>query len=104
MEIDQSEKQIIFQIPCMSKESKKTLNVVGLLDASGSMSSYWSYLVRAWNKILKDYENATTITFSDVSKIVTEKQIEEDIEKYDCSGTNIMAGFLRLDEYVQSRG
>jgi Mg-chelatase subunit ChlD len=51
MEKNTSKEYELFQIPTFESEtvgSKKKL-IIGLIDASGSMSSFWPSLVKFWN-------------------------------------------------------
>ena len=41
----------LFQVPEIELESegKKKKSIIGIIDASGSMSSYWAAMVKFWN-------------------------------------------------------
>ncbi|EAR97525.1 VWA domain CoxE-like protein (macronuclear) [Tetrahymena thermophila SB210] len=89
----------IFRIPQVSTE-KVSSALIGVLDASGSMSSYWPFAARSWNQISQNHPNSYCITFS--TKAAERKlPLSENINQYDCSSTNIVGGFEVLNEMLQ---
>jgi uncharacterized sporulation protein YeaH/YhbH (DUF444 family) len=52
MEVDQKHAEYsLFRVPEVEvKTTKKDKVIVGLIDASGSMGSYWKAMVKFWNQ------------------------------------------------------
>jgi len=73
MEIEKKFKKI-FKIPASSQNVKEA--IVGLIDCSGSMSSWWKTVAKYWNEYVPK-ENCHTIVFdSNVQKVPTNKLSE----------------------------
>jgi translation elongation factor EF-1alpha len=73
--------------------SNKRTTVIGIIDASGSMSSCWPTLVTHWNTLVDDYKELIhTITFSYDASVKEGKYLSNsDVG----GGTNIVSGFVK---------
>jgi translation elongation factor EF-1alpha len=71
--------------------SNKRTTIIGIIDASGSMSSCWPMLVQHWNELVDEYKELVhTITFSYDASYKQDKYLA----KTDVGGgTNIVSGF-----------
>lgn len=60
----------LFQIPEVEMETlgKKKKVIIGIIDASGSMGSYWASMVKFWNEKIAPQAD-TLITFSHDAKV-----------------------------------
>lgn len=60
----------MFRIPECQEETVGAPKqmVIGLIDASGSMNSYWKEMVKFWNKTIAE-QCEFLITFSQVAKL-----------------------------------
>ena len=76
----------------MSLSSKKVKFVIGLIDASGSMGSYWPAMVKFWNQSIAPSASCV-ITFSHVAKLSEDTFLSEDLKKHGGGMTNILSAF-----------
>ena len=90
----------LFQIPSLNKNPIKS-SVIGVIDSSGSMSSYWGAIADDWNKLLVENPDAIAITFSDNAKII-KGPLTHRIQDYEGSGTEIEKGFRELNTILKS--
>ena len=61
----------IFKIPELidsKEEGKKAKVIIGLIDASGSMGSFWKDMVKFWNQTIAEQAHML-ITFSQTAKL-----------------------------------
>lgn len=65
---------------------------MGLIDASGSMGSYWQAMVKFWNQSIAETTDFL-ITFSHVAKLEENTILSEDLRKHGGGMTNIYAAF-----------
>ena len=86
----------IFKIPNKSGKSQ-TIYVIGIIDASGSMSSYWQWVAGFWNQnIPKDH--CITITFDTKAKIVPNNTLSLSLNAHGGGGTKIPEAFQLFEE------
>ena len=85
----------IFQIPAKEKTSSDW--TIGVVDCSGSMEPNWSWLAKHWNDFIP-LETSKIITFDTKAKMPDNNRLNEDIQVHGGGGTNITAGFVKLDQ------
>lgn len=57
----------LFYIPELNIKDNKEIEettLIGIIDASGSMNSYWPHMVKIWNEISNEYKNTIIYSFS----------------------------------------
>ena len=83
----------LFRIPEVEVETTKRKKVVaGLIDASGSMGSYWKSMVKFWNQSIAETADFL-ITFSHKAKLEENTILSEDLKKHGGGMTNIYGAF-----------
>lgn len=91
----------LFKIPEMPEqyidEKSKNKIVVGLIDCSGSMGSFWKEMVKFWNQKIASEANLL-ITFSQKAKVEDHPYLDEDIKKHGGGMTNILDAFKVLEQ------
>ena len=87
----------IFELPSSKKSQKDT--IIGLIDSSGSMSSWFKMLAEHWNKYVPK-ENTTTICFSNRTYRVPGNVLSTYIGQYGGGGTNILGAFQELEKQI----
>lgn len=68
----------IFKVPAVQKQDVD-YTLIGILDSSGSMSSYWSKLAEQWNLHTKDVANKFCIAFSTDVYLIKGKEVSQKI-------------------------
>lgn len=69
-----------FKIPFQDGVSEeKKLHIIGVIDCSGSMGSWWKNLAEFWNSECIPKQNCTTITFDTSAKIVASNILSANI-------------------------
>lgn len=92
----------LFRIPDVeTSTTKRHKLVVGLIDASGSMRSYWPAMVKFWNQSIAETAEFL-ITFSHVAKLEENTILSEDLRKHGGGMTNIYAAFETLEERLMT--
>lgn len=72
--LEMEEKRIYFKVPLKRVKATSTdkggsnLHIVGIIDASGSMSSWWKWIAEFWNSDSIPKENLHTITFDGTAR------------------------------------
>lgn len=51
--ISEQSSKFLFKIPSMGGKAAQNY-VIGVIDASGSMSSYWGWLSKVWNENIRE--------------------------------------------------
>ena len=98
MESELGQEYTMFKIPEVeSVSSKRKKLVVGLIDASGSMGSYWKAMVKFWNQTIAE-QAEFLITFSHVAKLEENTVLSEDLKKHGGGMTNVYAAFEALED------
>ena len=92
MEKERYEEYNLFRVPEVDVVSTKKKIVVGLIDASGSMASYWPAMAKFWNQSIAP-QTEFLITFSHIAKIEDNTVLSEDLKKHGGGMTNILAAF-----------
>lgn len=90
------EKRLYFKVPHRSvkRQSASTkLHIVGLIDCSGSMSSWWKWIVEFWNSDVIPKDNLHTITFDTKAKVVPDNILNPRIQHHGGGGTSIPEAF-----------
>ena len=64
----------LFKVPNKSGKSQ-TIYVIGIIDASGSMTSYWKWVADFWNQNIPK-ENCITITFDTKPRICASNTLD----------------------------
>lgn len=90
----------LFKIPELPLEyhtesTSKNKVVIGLIDCSGSMGSFWKDMVKFWNQTIAEQANIL-ITFSQHAKLEEHPYLDESIKKHGGGMTNILAAFQTL--------
>ena len=79
-------------------DTKETVNqkvIIGIIDASGSMGSFWKDMAKFWNQSIAEQTNIL-ITFSADAKLEQHPYLDENIKKHGGGQTNILAAFKML--------
>ena len=89
----------LFQVPELDLETKGKKNkfVIGVIDASGSMGSYWKAMVKFWNERVAPQTN-TLITFSHVAKVEKSTFLSENLKEHGGGMTHILSAFQKVEE------
>eukprot|EP00826_Nyctotherus_ovalis_P016498 TRINITY_DN14775_c0_g1_i8.p1 TRINITY_DN14775_c0_g1~~TRINITY_DN14775_c0_g1_i8.p1 ORF type:complete len:1007 (+),score=286.44 TRINITY_DN14775_c0_g1_i8:187-3207(+) len=87
----------IHQVPHTSKKSPQCF--ISVVDASGSMSSYWRELAVNFNKYIPK-QNAITITFDSTPRLCSDNTLKSNIDVHGGGGTNITAAFEMMDTQI----
>ena len=95
-----SKKKNVYKIPEIldtEKNDEKSPLTIGIIDASGSMSTAWTRVQKNWNDIIKLYKNVRTITFSSKAELLPEKTtLSRKLENHGGASTNILNPFIIL--------
>ena len=81
-------------------EGVKNKIIIGLVDASGSMGSFWKDMAKFWNQSIAEQANLL-ITFSQNAKIEDHPYLDENIKKHGGGMTNIVDAFKKLEERLE---
>lgn len=84
-------------LPETSHESSKQLTVIGIIDASGSMSSWWAWLANFWNASMPK-QNLVTITFDTKPRLCASNVLTERINNHGGGGTQIPEAFKMVED------
>ena len=80
--------------------------LIGIIDASGSMLSIWSQVVKFWNSLCltleRTSESKLAVTF-DHKKKFTEYDLTENISEWGGGQTNIMGAFSLLEKVIDDK-
>lgn len=87
----------LFKVPAIEITNNKKKVIAGLIDASGSMGSYWKAMVKFWNQSIAESAEFL-ITFSHIAKLEENPVLSEDLKKHGGGMTNIYAAFEKLEE------
>lgn len=71
--------------------------VIGLIDCSGSMGSFWKDMVKFWNQTIAEQANIL-ITFSQKAKLEEHPYLNENIREHGGGMTNILDAFSMLEQ------
>lgn len=71
-----------------------------MIDASGSMGSFWKYLVKFWNQTIAEHAHFL-ITFSQNAKLEEHPYLTENLKNHGGGMTNIYAAFKILEERLE---
>lgn len=78
--------------------------VIGVIDASGSMSSYWKEMVKFWNESVAPLAKFV-ITFDNKPRVEKTSFLSEQLKDHGGGGTNILGAFEELerqmDEFIK---
>jgi hypothetical protein len=96
MEKDASVEWELFRVPAVEAVAGKKKIVAGLIDASGSMGSYWAAMAKFWNQSIAESAEFL-ITFSHAAKLEENTVLSEDLKKHGGGMTNIYAAFEKLE-------
>lgn len=93
-----------YKIPFNVQSVKQThapakLHIVGVIDSSGSMSSWWKWIAQFWNTTIPK-DNLYTITFSNDPAVVASNTLSEKIQHHGGGGTAIPNAFVLLDKHL----
>lgn len=89
----------LFKVPNKSGKSQ-TIYVIGIIDASGSMSSYWKWVADFWNQNIPK-ENCITITFDTKPRICASNILDQSINAHGGGGTKIPEAFQVFEEKLK---
>jgi uncharacterized protein with von Willebrand factor type A (vWA) domain len=68
-----------------------------LIDASGSMSSYWEEMVKFWNASIAQMAKIV-ITFSNSAKVEKSPILSHKLSDHGGGGTNIISAFHLMEK------
>ena len=89
----------LFKVPNKSGKSQ-TIYVIGIIDASGSMTSYWKWVADFWNQNIPK-ENCITITFDTKPRICASNTLDQSINAHGGGGTKIPEAFQVFEEKLK---
>ncbi|CAK71167.1 unnamed protein product (macronuclear) [Paramecium tetraurelia] len=98
--IEQSQDQSTKKGDKKGKEGNAILTIIGVIDASGSMSGCWEWLSDFWNQSIPK-ENLITITFDTRQKISAEGVLSKRIKDHGGGGTEIVPAFQTMETELQ---
>ena len=84
-----------------AKTTTKRKVIAGLIDASGSMGSYWAAMAKFWNQSIAPSADFL-ITFSHIAKLEENTVLSENLQKHGGGMTNIFAAFEKLEQRLTS--
>lgn len=90
----------LFRVPGLESEKSEQL-VVGLVDASGSMGSYWVEMVKFWNKSVAPV-CSFLVTFSAHARVEPRMELSENLKAHGGGCTNILEAFEQLEQYLST--
>lgn len=73
--------------------------VIGVIDASGSMSSYWKEMVKFWNASVAELAKFV-ITFDNKPRVEKSCHLSENLKDHGGGGTNILGAFEELERQM----
>jgi Mg-chelatase subunit ChlD len=79
---------------------RKDLHIVGIIDASGSMSSWWKFLSEFWNESIPS-ENLFTITFDQKPRVCESNILSKRIQDHGGGMTAIPEAFKLFEEHLE---
>ncbi|CAD8049840.1 unnamed protein product [Paramecium sonneborni] len=83
-------------------QNKGALTIIGVIDASGSMSNCWQWLANFWNKSIPK-DNLIAITFSNHPTVLKDnKDLSTDISVHGGGGTEIVPAFVEFEKQLQN--
>ena len=88
----------LFEVPWRTE--KKSNLFVSIIDASGSMNSYWKAVAENFNKYVPG-ENAVTITFDNRIHHCADNKLGPEIRTHGGGMTNIPQAFEAMDEQLE---
>jgi len=92
----------LFKIPKATTNGKPSNNqIIGVIDASGSMSGVWPLVAQFWNKYIPA-DNAYTITFDDRTHICQNNILNSEISKHGGRSTDILRAFAALEKKLET--
>jgi len=84
------------------KNGAPKLHIIGILDASGSMSAWWSWIANFWNSNSIPKENLFTITFDNNPRRVQDNFLSNHISDHGGGGTAIPEAFVEFENIIQT--
>ena len=87
----------IFKIP--KANGCQFTKIIGVIDASGSMTDNWGWLAKFWNEFIP--EDAITITFDTITRVCEGSKLNPNIAKHGGGGTNIARAFTKFEEQLE---
>jgi len=92
----------LFKIPKASVGGKQVNNqIIGIIDASGSMSSVWPLVAEFWNKYIPT-QNSYTITFDSKPRICESNILNQNISQHGGGSTEILKAFEAFENKLHS--
>ena len=89
----------IFKIPSEVSEKQQTF-VIGIIDASGSMVTYWEEMVKFWNASVAPLTKIC-ITFSNTARLEASPFLSTKLKDHGGGGTNILSSFTMLEREIK---
>jgi len=83
-------------------KQENKLHIIGVIDCSGSMGSWWKNLAEFWNSDCIPKQNCVTITFDTSAKIVPGNMLNSNINHHGGGGTNISEPFIMFEKEVDN--
>lgn len=100
------EKRLYYKVPHravkLSEKGGSNLHVIGLIDASGSMSSWWKWIAEFWNSDAIPKENLRTITFDTRPRQVPTNVLSTRIQDHGGGGTAIPEAIAELEKVIET--
>lgn len=102
------EKRLYFKVPRRAVKTTGTgtggakLHIIGVIDASGSMSSWWKWIADFWNSDSIPKENLYTITFDGRPRRVETNILSTRINDHGGGSTAIPEAFVEFEKILQT--
>ena len=88
------------ELPELPEKDGKSKVVIGLIDASGSMGSFWKDMSKFWNQTIAEHTHFL-ITFSHSAKLEESPFLSDNLKAHGGGMTNIYAAFKLLEERLE---
>lgn len=99
------EKILYYKIPSLDVKkgsNSGVLNIIGIIDSSGSMSSWWSWIADFWNSDVIPKERLHTITFDTKPRVIESNVLSTKIKDHGGGGTSIPEAFVQFEKILNS--
>lgn len=83
----------------MEDNTSQNVKVIGIIDSSGSMSSYWKYLANQWNQYMQNVD-VDAFCFDDKVHPVEGSILHDNINQYGGSMTDIYKAFQHFENML----
>ena len=91
----------VLQVPSSSTTGGQAGAFLSVIDASGSMSSFWPSVAKIYNDYFPKTENSYTVTFDGKARYCQSNYLQSNIRQHGGGLTNIPNAFALLDQKLQ---